>query len=105
MVELNQLLQLLPVIGTDQEHCPMLLGAAASTLETMLSLSVNIDVDSAGAIPTESRAMVTAGGDRAMQQDDATTSVQRFKPRCSLAGKRERSKCAVWPYRPHRTGG
>ena len=25
MVELNQLLQLLPVIGTDQEHCPMLL--------------------------------------------------------------------------------
>ena len=39
----------------------------------MLSLSVNIDVDSAGAIPTESRAMVTAGGDRAMQQDDATT--------------------------------
>ena len=40
----------------------------------MLSLSVNIDVDSAGAIPTESRAMVTAGGDRAVQQDDATTS-------------------------------
>ena len=25
MVELNQLLQPLPVIGTDQEHCPMLL--------------------------------------------------------------------------------
>ena len=25
MVELNQLLQLLPVVGTDQEHCPMLL--------------------------------------------------------------------------------
>ena len=25
MVELNQLLQLLPVIGIDQEHCPMLL--------------------------------------------------------------------------------
>ena len=25
MVELNQLLQLLPVTGTDQEHCPMLL--------------------------------------------------------------------------------
>ena len=40
----------------------------------MLSLSVNIDVDSAGAIPTESRAMVTAGGDRAVQQDDVTTS-------------------------------
>ena len=40
----------------------------------MLSLSVNIDVDSAGAIPTEFRAMVTAGGNRAVQQDDATTS-------------------------------
>ena len=40
----------------------------------MLSLSVNIDVDSAGTIPTEFRAMVTAGGDRAVQQDDATTS-------------------------------
>ena len=25
MVELNQLLQLLPVVSTDQEHCPMLL--------------------------------------------------------------------------------
>ena len=25
VVELNQLLQPLPVIGTDQEHCPMLL--------------------------------------------------------------------------------
>merc|ERR1711965_745238 len=64
MVELNQLLQPLPVIGTDQEHCPMLLGAAASTLETMLSLSVNIDVDSAGASPTDFRTMVTADGDR-----------------------------------------
>ena len=73
MVELNQLLQPLPVIGTDQDHCPMLLGAAASTLETMLSLSVNIDVDSAGASPIVFRAMVTAGGDRAVQQDDATT--------------------------------
>ena len=40
----------------------------------MLSLSVNIDVDSAGAIPTEYRAMVTAGGNRAVQQDDITTS-------------------------------
>ena len=40
----------------------------------MLSLSVNIDVDSAGASPTEFRAMVTAGGDRAVQQDEATAS-------------------------------
>ena len=45
----------------------------------MLSLSVNIDVDSAGAILTESRAMVTAGGDRAVQQDDATTSAATFQ--------------------------
>ena len=37
-------------------------------------VTVNIDVDSAGAILTESRAMVTAGGDRAVQQDDVTTS-------------------------------
>ena len=49
MTELSRQLQLLSAIGTDQEDCPMVLGAADSTLETMLSLSVNIDVDSAGA--------------------------------------------------------
>merc|ERR1712185_394364 len=104
MVELNQLLQPLPQIGTDQEHCPMLLGAAASTLETMLSLSVNIDVDSAGASPTESRAMVTAGGDRAMQQDDATTPAT-FQASVQPCWQARALEVHCLPLRPHRTGG
>ena len=62
MTELSQQLQLLPAIGTDQEHCPMMLSASVSTLETMLSLSVTDVDEGAGASPSPSRAIATAAG-------------------------------------------
>ena len=72
MTELSQQLQLLSAIGTDQEDCPMVLGAAGSTLETMLSLSVANVNDGAGASPSPSRAIATAGGVSAVRRDDVT---------------------------------
>ena len=74
MTELSQQLQLLPAIGTDQEHCPMMLSASVSTLETMLSLSVTDVVEGAGASPSPSRALATAAGVGAVQRDGVTTS-------------------------------
>ena len=73
MTELSQQLQLLPAIGTDQEHCPMMLSASVSTLETMLSLSVTDVVEGAGASPSPSRAIATAAGVGAVRRDGATT--------------------------------
>ena len=74
MTELSQQLQLLPAIGTDQEHCPMMLSASVSTLETMLSLSVTDVVEGAGASPSPSRAIATAAGVGAVRRDGVTTS-------------------------------
>ena len=74
MTELSRQLQLLSAIGTDQEHCPMMLSASASTLETMLSLSVTDAVEGAGASPSPSRAMATAAGVGAVRRDGVTTS-------------------------------
>ena len=73
-MELSRQLQLLSAIGIDQEHCPMMLSASVSTLETMLSLSVTNVGDGAGASPSSSGAMMTAAGVRAVQRDGATTS-------------------------------
>ena len=77
MTELSRQLQLLSAIGTDQEDCPMVLGAADSTLETMLSLSVANVNDGAGASPSPSRAIATAGGVSAVRRDDVTISSTR----------------------------
>ena len=77
MTELSRQLQLLSAIGTDQEDCPMVLGAADSTLETMLSLSVANVNDGAGASPSPSRTMETAGGVAAVRRDDTTISSTR----------------------------
>ena len=74
MTELSQQLQLLPAIGADQEHCPMMLSASVSTLETMLSLSVTDVDEGAGASPSPSRAIATAAGVGAVQRDGVTTS-------------------------------
>ena len=77
MTELSRQLQLLSAIGTDQEDCPIVLGAAESTLETMLSLSVANVNDGAGASPSPSRTMETAGGVAAVRRDDTTISSTR----------------------------
>ena len=77
MTELSRPLQLLSAIGIDQEDCPMVLGAADSTLETMLSLSVANVNDGAGASPSPSRAIATAGGVSAVRRDDVTISSTR----------------------------
>ena len=74
MTELSQQLQLLPAIGADQEHCPMMLSASVSTLETMLSLSVTDVDEGAGASPSPSRAIATVAGVGAVQRDGVTTS-------------------------------
>ena len=74
MTELSQQLQLLPAIGADQEHCPMMLSASVSTLETMLSLSVTDVDEGAGASPSPSRAIATAAGVGAVRRDGVTTS-------------------------------
>ena len=77
MTELSRQVQLLSAIGTDQEDCPMVLGEADSTLETMLSLSVANVNDGAGASPSPSRAIATAGGVSAVRRDDVTISSTR----------------------------
>ena len=73
-MELSRQLRLLSAIDIDQEHCPMMLSASVSTLETMLSLSVTNVGDGAGASPSSSSAMMTAAGVRVVQRDGATTS-------------------------------
>ena len=50
---------LLSAIGTDQDHFPVVLAAADSTLEGMLSLNVNVVEEGAGASSSQLR-----GGDQ-----------------------------------------
>ena len=58
---------LLSVIGAEEEHCPVVLEAAASTSGGMLSLSVDVDERGASASSSRSRALVLAGGVAEMQ--------------------------------------
>ena len=49
---------LLSAIGTDQDHFPVVLAAAGSTLEGMLSLNVNVIEEGADASSSQSCALV-----------------------------------------------
>ena len=52
---------LLTAIGTDQEHCPVVLKAAGSTFEGMLSLNVNVVEEGAGASSSQLEPVLSAG--------------------------------------------
>ena len=60
MVELNQQLLLLSAIGTDQEHCPMVLEAAPSTCETDLASCAASCATAAGQLGLNLRALRTS---------------------------------------------
>ena len=104
MTELSQQLQLLPAIGADQEHCPMMLSASVSTLETMLSLSVTDVDEGAGASPSRSCALVMICGAGTMQEDH-TRSL--WKSQGSSRSYRQDTALGVHclPLRPQRGGG
>ena len=53
---------LLSAIGTDQDHFPVVLAAADSTLEVMLSLNVNVVEEGADASLSQYCALVMVGG-------------------------------------------
>ena len=61
---------LLSVIGTDQDHFPVVLAAADSTLEGMLSLNVNVVEEGAGASSSQYCARVMVGGAGMVHHDD-----------------------------------
>ena len=52
---------LLSAIGTDQDHFPVVLVAADSTLEVMLSLNVNVFEEGAGASSSQIEPVLRAG--------------------------------------------
>ena len=52
---------LLSAIGTDQDHFPVVLAAADSTLEGMLSLNVNVVEEGAGASSSQLEPVLRAG--------------------------------------------
>ena len=52
---------MLSAIGTDQHHFPVVLAAADSTLEGMLSLNVNVVEESAGASSSQLEPVLRAG--------------------------------------------
>ena len=104
MTELSQQLQLLPAIGADQEHCPVMLTASVSTLETMLSLSVTTVDEGAGASPSWSCALVMICGAGTMQEDHTRSLL---KSQGSSRSCRQDTALGVHclPLRPQRGGG
>ena len=71
---------MLSAIGTDQHHFPVVLAAADSTLEGMLSLNVNVVEEGAGASSSQLEPVLRAGdvvgGAGAVHHDDMRSSVK-----------------------------
>ena len=101
---------LLSAIGTDQDHFPVVLAAADSTLEGMLSLNVNVIEEGADASSSQSCALVMVGGAGMVHHDGMRSSV---KSQASVRAYRQataREVCSrriapelwrggPWPYR------
>ena len=77
---------LLSAIGTDQDHFPVVLAAADSTLEGMLSLNVNVIEEGADASSSQYCALVMVGGAGMMHHDGMGTCV---KSRASVRACRQ----------------
>ena len=101
---------LLSAIGTDQDHFPVVLAAADSTPEGMLSLNVNVIEEGADASSSQYCALVMVGGAGVVHHDGMRSSV---KSQASVRAYRQataREVCSrriapelwrggPWPYR------
>ena len=105
---------LLSAIGTNQDHFPVLLAAADSTLEGMLSLNVNVIEEGAGkardASSSQSCALVMVCGAGLVHHDDMRSSVKsqasvrayrqaKAREVCSRRIAPELWRGGPWPYR------
>ena len=82
---------LLSAIGTDQDHFPVVLAAAGSTLEGMLSLNVNVIEEGADDSSSQSCALVMVGGAGMVHHDGMRSSV---KSQASVRAYRQATKLA-----------
>ena len=67
---------LLSAIGTDQDHFPVVLAAAESTLEGMLSLNVNVIEEGTDDSSSQYCALVMVGGSGMVHHDGMRSSVK-----------------------------